>query len=200
MAAVHLVDPGAPGLEDLARPKGTPGADAELHYIRGYIDRVTEGVAHPTMERALEWLDSNQPAEGSEPLAVCWGDSRIGNQIFDDTTCAACLDWEMAALGNPEQDLAWFLYFDRLFSEGLMTARPAGFASHEETKARWTQITGRSTDNVGFYEVLASLRFAVILMRLGQLMVWSGQLPPDTDFGTNSFAMQFLAKLLDERT
>ena len=198
MAVVQSVDPATPGLEELARPKGTPGADAELHYIREYIDRVTESVAHPTMERAIGWLEANQPT-APEPVGVCWGDSRIGNQIFDGTRCAALLDWEMAALGNPEQDLAWFLYFDRLFSEGLMTQRPPGFASHVDTKARWTEITGRSTDNVGFYEVLASLRFAVILMRLGQLMVWSGQLPEDTDFGTNSFAMQFLAKLLDER-
>ena len=197
MAAVHRVDPATPGLEDLARPKGTPGADAELHYIRGYIDRVTESVAHPTMERALAWLEEHQPSD--EQIAVCWGDSRIGNQIFDGARCVALLDWEMAALGNPEQDLAWFLYFDRLFSEGLMIQRPPGFPSYAETIARYRAITGYTTDNLGFYELLASLRFAVILMRLGQLMVWSGQLPEDTDFGTNSFAMHFCAKLLDER-
>jgi aminoglycoside phosphotransferase (APT) family kinase protein len=197
MAAVHGVDRGAPGLEGLIRPDGEPGADAELRYIRGYIDRVTQGVAHPTMDRALAWLEASRPSD--EPLGVCWGDSRIGNQIFDGARCAALLDWEMAAIGNPEQDLAWFLYFDRLFSEGLMIARPPGFPGHPETLARYEQITGIAPRNVGFYEILASLRFAIILMRLGQLMVWNGQLPEDTDFGTNSFAMQFLAKLLDER-
>ena len=198
MAAVHRVDPSTPGLEALPRMKGTPGADAELHYIREYIERVTDGVAHPTMDRALAWLEANQPS-APEQLGVCWGDSRIGNQIFDGARCVALLDWEMAALGNPEQDLAWFLYFDRLFSEGLMTQRPPGFPSHAETIARYREITGYTTNNLSFYELLASLRFAVILMRLGQLMVWSGQLPEDTDFGTNSFAMQFCAKLLDER-
>jgi hypothetical protein len=43
------------------------------------------------------------------------------------------------------------------------------------------------------------LRFAIILLRLGQLMVWAGTLPEDTEFGTKSFAVEFLAKLLDER-
>ena len=150
------------------------------------------------MDRALDWLEANRPL-APEPLGVCWGDSRIGNQIFDGVQCAALLDWEMAAIGNPEQDLAWFLYFDRLFSEGLMIARPTGFPTHADTLVRYEALTGMEPQSVGFYELLASLRFAIILMRLGQLMVWNGQLPEDTDFGTNSFAMQFLAKLLDER-
>jgi aminoglycoside phosphotransferase (APT) family kinase protein len=197
MAAVHRVDVEKAGLGDLARPKGTPGADAELVYLRSYVDSVCGEQKHPTVERAMEWLDDNRPSD--EPIAVCWGDSRIGNQIFDGFRCAALLDWEMAALGNPEQDLAWFLYFDRLFSEGLSTPRPPGFPSHADSLERYEQITGIRPRSIPFYELLASMRFAVILMRLGQLMVWSGQLPQDTDFGTNSFAMLHLAKLFEER-
>jgi aminoglycoside phosphotransferase (APT) family kinase protein len=196
MAEVHRVP--TTGLEFLARPTGTPGADAELAYMRDYIERVCGSDVHPTVEGALAWLEAHRPS-GAEPVAACWGDSRIGNQIFHSFDCAALLDWEMAALGNPEQDLAWFLYFDRLFSEGLSAARPAGFPSHEDSIARYTEITGIKPVALDFYEILASLRFAVILMRLGQLMVMTGVLPEDTEFGSKSFAMEFLAKLLSER-
>jgi aminoglycoside phosphotransferase (APT) family kinase protein len=196
LAAVHTVD--SAGLEFLRRPVGEPGADAEIAYMRDYTERVCGDEKHPVVQAALAWLDANRPRE-PEPIRVCWGDSRIGNQIFDGWRCAALLDWEMAALGNPEQDLAWFLYFDRLFSEGLMTPRPPGFPSHEDSVTRYEAITGIHPMNLGFYEVLASVRFAVILMRLGQLMVWSGVLPEDTEFGSKSFAVEFLAKLLDER-
>ena len=39
---------------------------------------------------------------------------------------AAVLDWEMAVLGNPVQDLAWFNYLDATFSEGLGMPRLEG--------------------------------------------------------------------------
>ena len=196
LAAVHMVDP-AP-LSFLKRPVGEPGADAELAYISDYIDRVCGEDRHAVMDAGLDWLKANRPSS-PEPIRVCWGDSRIGNQIFDGWRCAALLDWEMAALGNPEQDLAWYLYFDRLFSEGLMSPRPSGFPSHADSIARYEEITGIHPVSLGFYEVLASLRFAIILMRLGQLMVWSGVLPEDTEFGSKSFAVEFLAKMLEER-
>jgi aminoglycoside phosphotransferase (APT) family kinase protein len=196
LAAVHMVDPAPLGF--LQRPIGQPGADAELAYISDYIDRVCGDERHAVMDAGLDWLNANRPA-APEPIRVCWGDSRIGNQIFDHWRCAALLDWEMAALGNPEQDLAWYLYFDRLFSEGLMSPRPPGFPSHADSIARYEEITGIHPVSLDFYEVLASLRFAVILMRLGQLMVWSGVLPEDTEFGSKSFAVEFLAKLLEER-
>lgn len=196
MAAVHRVP--TMGLEFIARPVGTPGADAELAYMRDYIERVCGDEVHATVRSAMEWLESHRPPT-PEPVAVCWGDSRIGNQIFRSFECAALLDWEMAALGNPEQDLAWFLYFDRLFSEGLSAPRPPGFPSHQDSIARYTEITGITPAALDFYEILASLRFAVILIRLGQLMVMSGVLPEDTEFGSKSFAMEFCAKVLSER-
>lgn len=197
MAAVHRLDPDSLGLDFLVRPEGVPGADAELAYLRGYVERVLGDSRHDVIEAGLAWLDANRPG-GREAIRLCWGDARIGNQIFDEHRCATLLDWEMATLASPEQDLAWFLYFDRLFSEGLNAPRPPGFPSHEETIARYTEITGLGVRHLDFYEVMGSLRFAAIMVRLGQLMVWSGQVPKDTDFGTNSFASQFLGRLLDE--
>ena len=197
MAAVHRLDPDSLSLDFLLRHDGVPGADSELAHLNAYVDRVCGDERIETLDTGLAWLDAHRPA-GAEPVRLCWGDSRIGNQIFNDYRCAALLDWEMATLASPEQDLAWFLYFDRLFSAGLGAPRPPGFPSREETIAHYTEITGLSVSNIPFYEVMASLRFAAIMVRLGHLMVGSGVLPEDTDFGTNSFAMQALGKLLEE--
>jgi aminoglycoside phosphotransferase (APT) family kinase protein len=197
MAAVHRLDPDSLGLDFLLRHDGVPGADSEMAHLRTYVDRVCGETRIEALDQGLAWLDDHRPGD-PEPIRLCWGDSRIGNQIFHEHRCAALLDWEMATLASPEQDVAWFLYFDRLFSAGLGAARPPGFPSREETMAHYTEITGLTLFHIPFYEVMASLRFAAVMVRLGHLMVGSGLLPEDTDFGTNSFAMQALHALVDE--
>ena len=197
MAAVHRLDPDSLGLDFLLRHDGVPGAEAEMADLRRYVDRVCVEKRNETLDAGLAWLDAHRPA-GPEPVRLCWGDSRLGNQIFNDYRCAALLDWEMTTLASPEQDLAWFLYFDRFFSAGLGVARPPGFPSHEDSIAHYTEITGLSVSHIPFYEVMASLRFGAVMLRLGHLMVGSGGLPEGTDLDSNNFAVQALGKLLDE--
>jgi aminoglycoside phosphotransferase (APT) family kinase protein len=119
--------------------------------------------------------------------------------MFRDFRCVAVLDWEMAALGDPARDLAWWLYFDRVFSDGLGVPRPPGFPSHDETIARYEKMSGAPAGHVPYYEVFAGYRFALIMMRLGQLLVLTEKIPPDSEFGTNSFAVQFLGRVLAEQ-
>jgi aminoglycoside phosphotransferase (APT) family kinase protein len=197
MARVHTVDWRALSLDSLRRPSfGGPGIDEQLGYYARYYKWAREGSAHATIDAALGWLDDNRPDE--ERLSLCWGDARLGNQIFRDFSCVAVLDWEMAAIADPEMDLAWWLYFDRLFSEGLGQARPPGFPSPDATAERYEQLTGRTPQHLEYYEVFAALRFALILMRLSRLMV-TFELSGDADMGENSFAVQFLEKILASR-
>ena len=130
-------------------------------------------------------------------MTLSWGDSRIGNIIWDDFECAAVLDWEMAGLGQPEMDLGWWLYFDLQFSDGLGVPRPAGFGSHEETIDHYAEVLGRPLRDLFFYEVFAGFRFAVVMARLADLLVGSDTLPGDSDMATNNLATQLLAKMLD---
>jgi aminoglycoside phosphotransferase (APT) family kinase protein len=196
MARVHTADWRALGLDWLADPeRGRPGLEQQLAYYREFLDWTARGRPQPVVEAAWEWLVANQPAEDG-PVVLCWGDSRIGNVIWRDFEPAAVLDWEMATLGQPELDLGWWLYFDRQFSEGLSVPRPSGFPSHEETVDRYAELMGRPMQDLEYYQVFSGFRFAVILCRLFDLMVSSGQLPEDTDMGTNNLATQFTATLL----
>jgi aminoglycoside phosphotransferase (APT) family kinase protein len=195
MAQVHNVDWRALGLDFVDRPAyGATGLDQELGYYRAYLEWTAKGRPLPVAEAALAWLDEHRPPE-PEP-ALCWGDARIGNQIFQSFECKAVLDWEMVLLGDPTMDLGWWLFLDRHHSEGLSMPRLPGFPSRDATIERWEQRTGRRAEHVDYYEVLAGMRFAVIMARLSDLLVDYELLPPDSDMGTNNIPTQLTAKML----
>jgi aminoglycoside phosphotransferase (APT) family kinase protein len=197
MAAVHRQDWRALGLDGLDRSEhGKAGIDQQLGYYRAYLEWAARGKPQPTTEAGLAWLEANRP-DDDDRVGLCWGDARIGNIIFAEGRAAAVLDWEMVTLGNPVQDLSWYLFLDRHHSEGLDTPRLPGFASREETIARYERLSGLSTEHVDYYEVFAAFRFSVIMIRLAQMIVEYGFLEADSDFETNNTPTQLLAKMLD---
>ncbi len=149
-----------------------------------------EGRGHAICERALAWLEANQPAD--EPTVLCWGDARMGNIIFKDSLdeVAAVLDWEMATLGNPVQDIAWYNYLDSTFAEGLGMPRLAGLPSYEDSVALWEAESGFSARDYGYYLIFAGMRYGLILSRI---MLATGQ---DAEIEGN-FAVKLLEKHLD---
>ena len=189
MARFHRLDYLTLGFEHLAAPGKTP-LQQQLDYWQEYHDWALEGATHVICQGALDWLRANQPAD--EPTALCWGDSRMGNVIFSEALdgVAAVLDWEMAVLGNPLQDLAWFNYIDATFAEGLGMPRLPGLPSYEDTVQRWQQQTGLDVSDYGYYEVFAGMRYGLILSRI---MLATGQ---DSEVQGN-FACQLLNKRLD---
>jgi aminoglycoside phosphotransferase (APT) family kinase protein len=197
LASVHRTDWRALGLEWLGDPtRGKPGLEQQMSYYRDFLDWATEGVTVPVIESTWQWLVDHRPAEEGA-VVISWGDSRIGNMIWDDFRCAAVIDWEMASLAQPEMDLGWFLYFDRQFSEGLGVPRPAGFGSHEETIERYSELMGRPMRDIFFYEVFSGFRFAVVMYRLSKLVFGSDIMEMESDMATNNIATQLLAKMLD---
>ena len=196
LAAVHRSDWRALGLDWLGDPaRGRPGIVQQMSYYRDFLDWATEGETVPVIESTWQWLVTHQPAEEGE-VVISWGDSRIGNIIWDDFRAAAVIDWEMASLGQPEMDLGWWLYFDRQFSEGLGVPRPAGFGSHEDTIERYSDLMGRPMREIFFYEIFSGFRFAVVMYRLSKLVSGRVDMAQDADMATNNIATQLLAKML----
>ena len=196
MAKVHKTDWQGLGLgflDDSSR--GAIGLDQQLSYYRDFLTWAADGQSQPIPEAALERLKATRPPEENLP-ALCWGDARLGNMIFEDYTCRAVLDWEMTTLAQPELDLAWWLWFDRQFSEGLGVDRPAGFPSREETIDRYQEIIGREVRHMEWYELFAGFRFSVVLVRLAALLRSDNLLPVESDFQTNNLCTQLLAKIL----
>ena len=207
LARIHGLDWEALGLGHLARPGGAersaegPGRGASplerhLDDYSAFLAWAWDGKPHTTCTPALEWLYQNRPQE-PERLVLCWGDARIGNMIFRDNRCVAVLDWEIATLGSPEEDLAWWLYLDRHHSEGVGVPQLPGFPSREETVARYEEWSGHRVRHLDYYERFAALRFSVIMARLARQMQAYGLLPADSDFGVTNPCSRLLARLLD---
>src|SRR5262245_38008142 len=138
-------------------PGGTP-LDRQLRYYEDYLDwGLGSRARYPILQAALDWLRRNEPKD--EPTRICWGDSRLSNLLYRGTECVAVLDWEMAFLGNPLQDLAWWSMADLTLSEGIGVARLPGVPGIEETAARWAALTGLPTVHLRYYEILALFRF-----------------------------------------
>jgi len=198
LCRIHRLDWRGLGFGFLDQPeRGKTPLEQQLHCYDEYLRWAARGRAQPACEAGLAWLRAHRPRE-PEPVALCWGDARIGNMIFDGGRCAAVLDWEMVTLGSPEQDLAWWLFFDRHHSEGVGAPRLPGFPSHADTVARYREGTGLVPRHLAYYQVFAAFRFAVIMIRLAQQMVSYGVLPEDSDFETNNTATRMLECLLAE--
>ena len=192
MARYHQLDYQQLGFARLHKPDQTP-LQQQLTYWQNYLDWALEGAGHTICQRALDWLQANQPAD--EPTVLCWGDSRLGNIIFKESLdgIAAVLDWEMAVLGNPIQDLAWFNYLDATFAEGLGMPRLEGLPTYDETIARWQQASGFPTHDYDYYLIFAGMRYGLILSRI---MLATGQ---DSEVQGN-FACQLLQKYMERIT
>jgi len=121
--------------------------------------------------RVFTWLRSNR----YEPkyISLCWGDARPGNLMYRDDKVAAVLDWDMAHIGPPESDLAWFLTLDWLTSEecaGLRVPRWEGLPESKETITFYENMMGRNLDNFFYHEVFAMLRMCIIFAHVSRLI------------------------------
>jgi len=194
MAAVHRLDYGSLGLGFLDRVD-VPRA---LGLVRDYVDWVLQGRPYPLVEEALKRLGANVPEAKDDP-ALCWGDSRIGNVMYDDEgEVVAVFDWEMVTIGDPLAELAWFLLLDRHHSEACGVPRLEGFPSYGDTVARWEETTKRSVADLSWWMLLDATRYAAILTRVMDLMEGSGMMPGAKDMAFDNTSTTLLRSVLDE--
>jgi aminoglycoside phosphotransferase (APT) family kinase protein len=181
---------------DLPRLLG--GLQAQLDYYEGFMVSVEKTEQLVVARRAFAWLKANLPED--DGTVFCWGDSRIGNVMFSPAgERLAVVDWEMAVLGSPSQDLAWAWFLDRHHSEGMGVDRLPGFPSKEATIARFEAKSGRSAKAFDYYEVFAGFRFCVIMGRLSTIFKDWGLLEADNDMAQENAVTRVTGTLLDEK-
>jgi aminoglycoside phosphotransferase (APT) family kinase protein len=131
-------------------------ADQVVQY-RGVLDAL--GEPHPAIELGLRWLDQNRPP--SERTTVVHGDFRLGNLIVGPDGLRAVLDWELAHVGDPLEDLGWLCVRAWRFGE---TKPVGGFGEYEELFASYAAASGVAVDPdvVRWWEILGTLKWGVI--------------------------------------
>lgn len=94
----------------------------------------------PVAKAAIRWLERHVP-QSSGPPALVHGDFRSGNFLVDDDAkLLAVLDWEMAHVGDPMEDLAWAM--DPLWGHGKLELAAATLP-RDEAITRWEAASGR---------------------------------------------------------
>jgi aminoglycoside phosphotransferase (APT) family kinase protein len=114
----------------------------------------------PVFDLALRWLSQNDPGLSAE-VTLVHGDFRNGNLIIGADGVRAVLDWELAHLGDPMEDLGWICVNSWRFGE--IDKPVGGFGSREELFAGY-EAAGRKVDasRVKFWEVMGTLRWGVM--------------------------------------
>lgn len=114
----------------------------------------------PVFELALRWLRGHDPGPPDE-VTLLHGDFRHGNLIIGPDGLRAVLDWELAHLGDPMEDLGWVCVNSWRFGE--IDKPVGGFGSREELFAGYAKAGGRvDLERVNFWEVMGTLRWGVM--------------------------------------
>lgn len=155
LAALHTVPTGSTPLR--ANSGSRSSAVDQLDMFERLLDGY--GVARPVLELAMRWLRDH--ATDDTRRVVVHGDFRVGNFIVDTTGIRALLDWELAHLGDPAEDVGWLCTRSWRFGG---SGRVGGIGELPELLEAYAAAGGTPLDpaRVQYWEVLGNLRWAVI--------------------------------------
>ena len=164
MERLHRIDWRAFGslAEGLEHP---PDARFYLdRFIRPWFEWAAAGRAFPVIEAAIEEFIASAPPIARSGLV--WNDARMGNVMFaEDDQVSALFDFEVATLGPPEIDLAWWVYADEIFSEGFGVSPLPAIPRGDAVRSRFEALYGHAMPDFDYYLALAALKHAVISIR-----------------------------------
>ncbi len=148
LAAIHAIP--AEGL-DFLEPVD------QLQQYREVLDGLGDAV--PTFELAFRWLEERRPPGSGQ--TVVHGDFRLGNVLVGPDGLRAVVDWELAHLGDPMEDLSWLCVRAWRFGGELPVA---GVGRYEELFDAYAGESGRPVDAgvVRWWEVLGTLKWGIM--------------------------------------
>lgn len=197
LAALHAIDPGVP---ELARfHVGESGRATTLLHL-DLLDRETDdklaGRSFPTLRNGLSWLRDNVPDD--DRIGLNWGDARVGNALMGaDFQPLALLDWEGAAILPTESDLGWWSLYDIMERGQSVDAILAGIPSLQQQLDHYVAVSGREIRNLFYWQMLAAVRTALVLLRLRDRLEQAGIATPQqlaTRF--DNFSTRFIVENL----
>lgn len=143
LGEISRADPHALGLVGPMEPVAPDAAwRRELDYWEGVLDE-DEVCPQPVIRAVIRRLRREPPAP-AQKLAVVHGDYRTGNFLYDTQGgIHAVLDWEMAHLGDPLEDLAWGI--NRVWC-WARDDRVGGLLDRERAIGIWEESSGLRAD------------------------------------------------------
>ncbi|BBZ18061.1 phosphotransferase family protein [Mycolicibacterium gadium] len=154
------------------------------------------------VERSLEWLEVNWPEDvaATDPVLV-WGDSRIGNVLYDGFKPTAVLDWEMATLGPREMDVAWIIFAHMVFQELAGLAGLPGLPDvmrEEDVRAVYSQHSGVELGDLKWFYVYSGVIWCCVFMRTTARRVRFGEMEAPEDIESLFYHASVLKRLIGD--
>jgi len=151
-AAIHAVE--------LSRLPELPLLDAQRQLEHLQSQYRAQETARPVFDLAFRWLREHLPP-AVKPVLV-HGDYRHGNLIIGAQGVHAVLDWELAHVGDPAEDLTWMCIPPWRFGE--LDKPVGGFGLREDLLAAYERASGRAIEKarIEWWEVLGSLRWGIM--------------------------------------
>jgi aminoglycoside phosphotransferase (APT) family kinase protein len=131
-----------------------------LALLRAQLDAATE--PHPALELGLRHLEATRPVPVGR--TVVHGDYRLGNIMVDADGLVGVLDWELAHVGDPAEDLGWLCVRSWRFGGPQPVA---GVGSREELLSAYAEAGGPVVDlpTLLWWEAYGTLRWGVICVQ-----------------------------------
>lgn len=184
------------GFEFLALPEyGEPGLDQYVGALEAWHKVAGKGRSMPIVDTAMAYVRENMPRDVG--VNVLWGDPTPSNVMFaPDGSINGLIDWELAALGPAQLDLAWWLYFDDLFGRRFGVTRLEGLPDKEETIAIWESVSGQKARHLDYFDIVAGLRMALVAIGAFDRQVGIGNIPATNKSLNDNFMTLYLAEKL----
>jgi len=151
-------------IHDTPPPEGVRLATSDAH---GELDRYeaayrAAGAERPVLELALRHLRRHAPAP-VEPRLL-HGDFRTGNLMVDpERGVAAVLDWELAHIGDPAEDLGWLCVNSWRFGAA---DRPVGGFGDYDALLEGYGDPSMTRERIRYWQMLGSLKWGVMCLMM----------------------------------
>ena len=153
-AAVHKLN-----IDELPKSIARPANWSD--YIDEQIEffRKTESDAEtsrPFLRYIAKWLEENRPTEA--PLSLVHGDFQVSNMLEADTDLGTLLvDWELAHIGDPREDLGWFTMVCGAIPPNILEADVEAFYDAYRAATGWDkEMINPATS--AFFLIISSIR------------------------------------------
>ena len=170
LARIHTIRPPRPDLAFLPRYEDVGPASKLLRFAP--ISTVT-----PCRARCSNgvFAGSKRISRRRSSRCLCHHDFRTGNYMLDGADLTGILDWEFAGWGDPHEDIGWFCCKGWRFAR--LDREAGGIADRAPLYTGYESEAGHSIDpeRVFFWEVLASVRWAVIALQQSDRYMIGGE-------------------------
>ena len=149
-----------------------------LEKIPGSVENMSEIVINKTMQARLDsynnaspvhqltlnWLRDNLPASRGKTLVH--GDFRNGNMLVDRNGIVAILDWELAHIGNPVEDLGYLC--GNVWRFGNHDQPVGGFGQYDDLLDGYRSIAGwaPTVEEVRHWEIYCAMNWAMACLTM----------------------------------